>query len=1028
MSVSSSEARFQPGALVRLRASGRRGIVHRVERAGDVWTYDVLFFGNDTLEVYAEAYLAPDEEDDSVLGLLKNWHFLDPDGFRQALTVLKLRRPLQQNLYSYLASRTDLQPYQFKPVLKLLQSPYGRLYIADEVGLGKTIEAGIIMTELAARGSMARVLVCCPPALRLKWRAEMLERFDVDFQVLTSTREVEGLLGGDRAADPCRIISSLHLLRSEPILERLAASEVRFDLVIVDESHHMQNPETVSHRLGEQLSAAADHMLMLSATPLSLTTANLFHQLSILVPEEFFDPAEFDARIVPNAYLNQAIRLLRKRPPAPQQARAELEKAALFDSTGRLAESPLFQEVCDGLGAGRPLDAETTLTLQTRINELNTIGHVFTRTRKREVQEHFPARRAHVIRVSLSDAEREFYDAVTEFVRSRAGGQVANFATIMPQRQVASSIPAAREYLRERWSRATRVEEETAGELELAVDEGDVLPLLDATGRLRQAWEAAAGVDSKFERFREALEQMIEEGTAAEGKVLVFSFFRKTLEHLLERLRGAEVAGKPLRVSLLYGPTPEEERHRLVRAFREEPGPHVLLSSEVAAEGLDFEFANALVNYDLPWNPMRVEQRIGRLDRYGQQAGVVHIFNFSVADTIEERILERLYERIGIFEAAIGDLESILGDAIEQLTRDLLQPGRTPEEEEEIIAQAAENILRRKADFERFEQESQNLLGQDDIFTEQLHRLEHEQRYVGPEEVRNFVEVALRETHPRVKLADEPDGTTVIHYPTPGDGLSDLIASHLRQSGERNSRAWRAVALASAPDAWRVTFSPDVAKRRRELEFITLHHPLVGALLAEQPEVVRPTAALAVHGVERNAQLVFFLFLLRVQSFRQGLEFLPVAVELGGEVDEEVSARLLLLVQRATAWTPESPYAAEEQLDDAWAKALAWVVGRVDERRAELARVSDAILDRRIESLRDSHARWRIRRLNLLADAEEKGQQSIARLHRGYLRRRDAEVDAKVTELERMKGVEIGHELLGGGLLLLHTGDGKGPT
>ena len=128
-----------------------------------------------------------------------------------------------------------------------------------------------------------------------------------------------------------------------------------------------------------------------------------------------------------------------------------------------------------------------------------------------------------------------------------------------------------------------------------------------------------------------------------------------------------------------------------------------MLASEIAAEGLDFEFANVMVNYDLPWNPMRVEQRIGRLDRYGQRSPTIHIVNFSVEDTIEERILDRLYTRIGIFEAAIGDLESILGDEIETLTRELLRPGLTPEEEAVIIDQAAENIVRRKDEMERFE-------------------------------------------------------------------------------------------------------------------------------------------------------------------------------------------------------------------------------------------------------------------------------------------------------------------------------------
>src|SRR5437762_123574 len=151
MYASSDVARFAPGDSVRLKSSGRRGLIHRVTVAGDTFHYEILLFGDPETTIYAEEYLTVDVDDESVLGRLKSWTFLDADSFRQALTVLRLRRPLQQNLYSYLASRTDLQPYQFKPVLKLIQSPYGRMFIADEVGLGKTIEAGIIMLELAAR-------------------------------------------------------------------------------------------------------------------------------------------------------------------------------------------------------------------------------------------------------------------------------------------------------------------------------------------------------------------------------------------------------------------------------------------------------------------------------------------------------------------------------------------------------------------------------------------------------------------------------------------------------------------------------------------------------------------------------------------------------------------------------------------------------------------------------------------------------------------------------------------------------------
>ena len=1024
MTSGSSEPRFKPGDKVRLKSSGRRGLVYQATQVGDGWQYEVLLFGSDTTEVFAERYLTEDVSDDSVEARIRQWRFIDADQFRQALTTLKLRRPLEQNLYSYLASRTDLQPYQFKPVLKLLRSPYGSMFIADEVGLGKTIEAGIVMTELAARRpelTLPRVLVCCPPALLGKWEAELRERFDQDFEIVNRERALTVLADPHSALAPAKVIASLALLRQRDIIEAIADSETRFDLVIVDESHAMQNPETLSHRLGEQLSSVADFMLFLSATPLSLSTANLFHQLSILVPEEFFDPSEFDSRIAPNRFLNQAIRALRRRPAEVPAALGELRRIALLDHGPRFADNPLFLEVCRTLESlDGQVDDETRMQLEERINELNTIGHVFTRTRKREVQDQFPARRPHTIRVELSPAEEEFYDAVTDFVRRNAGG-IASFATIMPQRQVASSIPAARDYLDERWGgMSALVEEETAAELELEVEEGRLLPELPPDVRLRRAWQRSAGVDSKFAAFTQALDDLAAEGTARDGKVLLFSFFRKTIEHLARGLRGRDFGGRPLRVSILYGPTPKEERSRIVEAFRNEPGPHILLSSEVAAEGLDFEFVNVMVNYDLPWNPMRVEQRIGRLDRYGQQEKVIHIFNFSVRDTIEERILERLYERIGIFESAIGDLESILGNEIEDLTRELLQPGLTPEEENDLIAQAAENIVRRKLDAERFESESRNLLGQDDIFSEQLNRLEREKRYLGPEEIKNFVSVGLRSHFPRVRLSESEGRTTVLRIPAGEDALREAMAAYLNRRSERSGRAWRAIPRAQGGNEWRVTFNPEVATRARDLDFITLQHPLVGALLEREPAVVTPVAALRITGRDRvERRFAFFIFLLNIHRFREGLEFLPVAVELGGDVDEELSDELLVTVQGAETWLRDDGYPDENEVAAALEQATVWAATRIAERQADLERVSDQIIERRIDSLQESHGRWREHRQRMLEEAQWRGDERMARLHHGYMRRRDNELQTKLTQLAEQRGVEIGQELLAGGVLKL---------
>jgi SNF2 family DNA or RNA helicase len=1015
------QPRFVVGQRVRQKATGEVGVVIESRRVGDEWQYE-LFMSAAESHVYFERFLSEAVDDKSVVGKLKNWDFLEPADFRQALTTLKLQRPLEQNLYSYLASRTDLQPYQFKPVVKLLQSPYGRMFIADEVGLGKTIEAGIVMLELAARVTLRRVLVVCPPALRKKWHLELLERFDQEFEILDRPRLVQIISDADAFHAPVKAIGSLALLRNADIVTLLSETETRFDLVVIDESHHMQNPETMSHRSGEQLSAIADHMLMLSATPLSLSADNLFHQLSILVPEEFFDVVDFRDRIEPNRHLNQAIRALRSRPPKTKDALSELQAISHLPQARLFIGNPFYEEIVDRLAAVDGEDEvslDERFTLQERINDLNTIGHVFTRTRKREVQDHFPARRPAVVKVKLVDAERAFYDAVTEYVRRNAGA-MANFVVIMPQRQVASSIPAAREYLRERWGVPSNVEDDTAAESDLDAEEGMEVGALDDEEwhDLVATWGAAEGVDSKYEAFIGAVREAIEEGTAAEGKILVFSFFRKTIEHLARRMRTVKIDGRPLRVSILYGPTPEDERHRIVQAFRSEPGPHVVLASEIAAEGLDFEFVNVMVNYDLPWNPMRVEQRIGRLDRYGQQAKTIHIINFSVEDTIEERILERLYARIGIFEAAIGDLESILGDEIENLTKDLLQPGLSAAEEADIIDQAAENIVRRREEDERFEKESQGLLGQDDVFAVQLGRIEKEQRYVGPDEIRNFVGVALSRRFPRIKVAQE-NGLARITVP-PDGAVGELMSAYLQRHPERAGRkAWRAVSRASPGGEWLVTFDPETATRRRDVDFLALQHPLVGALLDDEPEIVRPVAALHVETDDLEpGRRAFFLYLLDVHSFRAGLEFLPVVVDLNAKgVDGAASPSLLKLIREAEVDPASGAEPADHEVEEAWTTAEEWLAEQIRDREAELSRISDQIIDRRISSLEESFGRWLEHRRGLLEQAEYKGQKSIARLHRGYIRRREGEVAAKLQELEGLRTVQIGHELVAGGIL-----------
>lgn len=194
-------------------------------------------------------------------------------------------------------------------------------------------------------------------------------------------------------------------------------------------------------------------------------------------------------------------------------------------------------------------------------------------------------------------------------------------------------------------------------------------------------------------------------GAQCEREVLIFTFFVGTAEYLAEELqrrghRSLWIAGK---VKSAPNDPAADERGRRLFAFREDPSVHVMVSTEVGSEGLDFQFCRHVVNYDLPWNPMVVEQRIGRIDRFGQRSNVIYVHNLVVEGTVEEKILSRLYNRIGLFERSIGDLEAILGDTVRGLQRDYLNGRLTPDQADRLVDQAAIAIATRRIDSEELE-------------------------------------------------------------------------------------------------------------------------------------------------------------------------------------------------------------------------------------------------------------------------------------------------------------------------------------
>ena len=1029
--------------VLRNRPAAAPGVVTDVLITGAEPQYRVRF--GDVAQIYSARHLelASSEEvnGSEPVELLRAGTFGDAESFRAFMTLAKLEKPLADNLYSFAASRTERLPHQFKAVLKLLSNPYGRLLIADEVGLGKTIEAGIILTELNARSPLDHVLVACPSPLTQKWRREMRDRFLFDFDVVDGPgfREFVFADRGGPNPEPRRVIASLELMRRAENLEALGTAMPNLDVVIVDEAHHMRNVGTATNELGDVLAGVAEYLVFLTATPLNLGRHDFFELMRLLVPEEFPQLETFAALIEPNSHVNETLRQLRATwPPDYGQALRALVRVEGTAFRRRFLQSARYRatkEVLERGASGHSVARDEVVQCQRDLIDLNTLSHVFTRTRKREVQELFPTRRSKTVKVTFTPPEQAFYDSVTDWALETYAERAAHLVAATFQRLAASCLPA----LGERLSEVVR-----RGQLSLGADEAAELldAGLDASGalddalmgdevnlevepsaaeRLVAAWDAYRGrVDSKYDGFRSALTASFEAGA---DRVLVFSYFTGTIDYLAERLDALRLSdGRPLHVLKLYGPMSSEQRERAVATFRGIREPVVLLSSEVGSEGLDFQFCSRMFNYDLPWNPMRVEQRIGRLDRYGQEREVIHILNMIVAETIEERIFHRLYERIRIFESSIGDLEAILGDVeldLASLQRDALSGTLSDAELERRRNLIADVIIRRQQEDDAFEEQAKQFLSNDDVFLELFNDIEKSRRYVTPDQLRLLLEHYLRACGCRVGLKPSAEENGVFRLTGSIVEFRPLLARALA-TAPGSAKATRAFLGRMADEGMDITFDPSVATVRRELEFVSLHHPLLRAVAAstELRRRLSSCAALKVAlQLPQDGPHGFFIYELEAHGIKDQLELVAALVRPDGEIASAEGPLLSALDEAFNAETAPNLHPGE--IDRMHAASVDWVAAEVASRERELQARSDEVVDAQIESLRVSTDR---RRLWLQEQIQESRSEPIVRMRRSQLSRLDADVEARMARLSSKRGVTVGYRLVAAGLVTSSSG------
>lgn len=997
---------FRLGDKVRLRADpGRRGAITdgpRPTAAGP--EFEVLLDGS-------EAWFHASQLEKQPVSF---WRWArSKDELLRTLALAKLGHPITDGLYAYGASRTEFQAYQFRPALKFLRNDGKSLLIADEVGLGKTIEAAIIYLELKARLDISQVLVVCPSRLTEKWRDELRLRFEETFEVWSS-ESIRRFFDDVRRVGqsrPYRAIVSIELLRTRDFAERWSELGIPIDLLIVDEAHYLRNPDTKTHRLGVTLANAADALLFLSATPLQMGNRDLFTLLNLLAPEEFNSLDLFELQVQPNQHINQAIRLIAAR--QPRQAAEALRRVEETGMRSRFRANPFYRDIVATLERrGVAIPDREAVAIQRELMELNTLSSVFTRTRKREMTD-AAHRAASTIKVTLSPEERQVYDRV--LAQTKAGLRSARsgapaFAAVMPERQAASCIAVARARL----GRGAGSSDPASLGIERSqfdlLDESEVASEAKSVGR---SDGSGADPDTKFGQFARVLDEAVYANPS--GKALVFSFFRGTLDYLYGRLRDL---GRS--VGVIHGGIPVAERRRIIERFREDPQQRVLLSSEVGAEGLDFQFCDVLVNYDLPWNPMQVEQRIGRLDRFGQRAERIRIFNFVIDDTIETRIFQRLYERIGIFERSIGDLESILGEVIVQLSRDVMQADLTPEEQERRALAAADMIYRRQLEQEVLEQHKDALLGQGRILDQQIENAIDSGRYVSPGEVQSLVVPFVQQRFERSRVVldrEEPCATIemdialreAIWRCIERDKLHPVLSPQLQ------------TALGGGPKL-AFTFDAELARKRPNLDFVTVRHPLT--VLARKhwerdhgPAV--PAGAITMPGAPgEQGSGSFSVFLMETRAARSEVSLLPVVVLDDGRFAQHASDLLLraLQVSDFVMVNDEDRRAVERALPLAEAHAAT----RRDERTREARRRNDAILSARRDALRQSFEA-RIERTTAQRNAAR--DERIIRMKDGEIRRLRARWAAKLEDLTKGDHVSVSSRLLIGGRVHLTSPD-----
>jgi ATP-dependent helicase HepA len=937
--------RVELAGMVRRASNGSIGLLHAQTTAVPP-RWQVILDGK--LMTVAEADLRPHVLEDPHSRLVEG-RLGTARQFSLAITARRYElEQLTNDLVSLGESRVDIKPHQVSVVHRVITNYPHRFLLCDEVGLGKTIEAGMILKELRARGAAERVLVVVPPNLARQWQFELKSKFNESFSIIN--RETVKFLRNTQAMtdNPFLIYDSVIVSSawvSTPAWAKLAA-EASWDMVIVDEAHHARVRRSGSRRDETRLYKAVKELaspdafskraaLFLTATPMQLDSGELYSLIEILDPALFPTEEHFHQHRARVPGLSRLVHELSEHGFPPPHDEPE-------DVIGRVASWLAIDE--DEAERRLRGDGESVASVCADLSAHHLLSEVLIRNRKKIVGG-FMQRHAHRWQVDLSEGERRALNAVETYVRDgyaraqRTNDSAAGFVMVIFQKLMASSIRALRMSLDRRRG---RLEESAASpslgkkakamiaDLEDRLEDDEFIGALldelaaadaEEAGELMRLVEMldAVPTDSKADTLVIQLQELQRHDPGA--KVLLFTEFRETQEYLRQRV---EAIG--WQVQLFHGQLKPEAKDVAVEAFRASTQPSILLSTEAGGEGRNFQFCHLLVNYDLPWNPMRVEQRIGRVDRIGQQ-NTVQVFNFWVKGTVEERVLDVLERRINIFEETIGGLDPILGDAERDLTK-IFQLGG--EERHRALLKFEEQIERKISQARGAEEKLRDFIMETKSYSKEIAlMLAGQASPISPAEQESFVSRLLADVN--THLSRQADGTFELSFHEPF--VSDY-PHHAKESLRR-----RTVALRS-----------DVKPDSEHVEFFAFGHPVVDDLMARatSPSYPGSAAAIEIEADDIPPQAGWLVvYEIGVPALKEIRELTPYFVNDAGGIDPELGQRLLF---RASAFPNDRAMSPADVpvdgLDDALAVAEAAGFARLGELEAEASAESLRQLDR----------------------------------------------------------------------------------